>query len=343
MTPTLTRKGLTQDEQVVKQLGFKYDLIDVPLTQFSEDSSKFNYRLTRLDEELALQYGIAMENGAEFPPIVAHAEKAITGLVIDSGIHRFHGRKSTNFKTISTIRLKDLDLTDPLVAQKLDVLRVRLNLTHGRGLDQAERRHTACNWIDQGFMSEEDAAGFFDLDPKVLHEAFEVFQLDAELRRFTLHPENFTRTGFKRAVLRKGLTQSDMKELERVLVRYTAEDQKRKITTAEFNKLSQDIADCRGVDMKKQAVFEKFRAAKRTKPKGAQRGGTATITGSKARLNGICVNVKDVDPKVIAEQQTNSEMAQGRADEVYAAILKLAAVHDAVAKRFGLPQVSVIR
>lgn len=339
----------TTEQQVLDSLGFDYEVQDVPLSKINGDSSAFNYRLTRLDESLAIQYGIAMENGADFPPIVIHQESGISGYVIDSGVHRFHGRTSTNFPTIEAFVLKNVDLKDPDVVQKLDELRVILNLGHGRGLDQAERKLIACNWIASGRMDESKAAKFFDLDIKALREAFHNFELDKELRMFGLKPENFPRVSDKEAVLRKGLTQDDMRDVERLIVRYSSEDVRRKITGDQVRRVARDLSEAR-THQDKVRVLEGVRAElSATRKKSSTNGSSDEPAKPRGqahnplfRLKGALANIETLDVNALLTLLGTQELGQQTYRDIKAAVDRLAVIENQIASKYNFPQIQVL-
>lgn len=341
---TATATPVTSDESLVRSLGFDYDRKEVALDKINADSSAFNYRLTRLDEEKAIQYGIAMENGATFPEIVVHSEAGITGYVIDSGVHRVHGRNQTNFKTITALVLKNLDLKDPKVVAKLDDLRIALNLGHGLGLDQAERKLIACNQVAAGTRTIEAAAQFFDLDVRVLRDAFHNYELDLELRRYGLKPENFTRQTDKESVLRKGMTQDEMRDVERLIVRYSSSDAGRRVSSEQIKKLTRDLVEARSSQEKAQ-VFEALRAdLASTRKRATNKNGNPVgqAHNPSFRLRGAMGTIETLDVHTLVAMLSNSEVATEFYKDIKATIDRLASLENRIAKKWDLPAIQVL-
>lgn len=336
-------KTLSFEEQEVQRLGFDYEIADIPLTSIDIDASSYsNQRLTRLHEDVAETYAVKMTNGTEFPPIVVHEENK--RFFIDSGVHRTFARTLTNFTTITSIVLKNLDLTDPATLAKLDVLRVRTNDVHGLGYDLAERKIIACGRVIQG-QPIKDVARELSLEEKVLQAVYDEYKVDLELQSNGLNPANFPRFSDKKAVLQKGLQVSDMREVERIIVRYSGDDVKRKITAAEVKDLCHELSNVR-TTQDKNAVFEATRAnlAAKQKVKMNSGGKKAAVVSPQWYLRTGLGAIQNLDSKAFVKNPTLTDPdAEAAMDDIYATMLKLAGLHDALAARLGTPRVTLNR
>lgn len=338
-------KNLSFEEQEVQRLGFDYEIVDVPLDRIDIDASSYsNQRLTRLHEDVAETYAVKMTNGTVFPPVVLHEENK--RFFIDAGVHRTFARTLTNFKTISAIVLKNVDLSDPATLAKLDVLRVRTNDVHGLGYDLAERKVIACGRVVQG-QSVADVAREMSLDPKMLQAVYDEYRVDLELAANGLTPANFPRFSDKKAVLQKGLQVSDMREVERIIVRYSGDDVKRKITAVEVKDLCHALSNAR-TTQDKNVVFEAARAnlaaKQKIKANGSKKTAKAGTSSPKWYLSTALGNIKILDSKAFVKNPTLTDAdAEATMDDIYAAMLKLAGLHDALASRLGTPRVTLNR
>lgn len=323
---------LSQEEALVQQYGFDYEIGDIPLSKIDPNSSSYNHRLLRIDEDRALTYGVAMENGDRFPPVIVHLEDNL--LVPDAGVHRLYARFNfTGFKTIYGITLKNLDLTDPATLLKLERLRIKSNDGHGLGYDMTERKWWACLWLIAENDNLEDTAAFFNLEPKVLASALQEHRLDEKVTSFKLKPENFTGAMMKKAVTRTGLLDFERKEIERIVVAFSGKDVRHKVTGTQINDLVNELLNSTSVTSK-TAVLDEFRSSLNAlQGRRMKRKSQLTIPPTKM-FNAATGLIRDTDVKAFIAAVTSREACEEKQDQIRTMVLKLASIDRGLARVF---------
>jgi hypothetical protein len=125
--------------------------------------AKENIRLTdELEEDLVVRYGVALENGADFPGIVVYKDgKGKHGLI--SGWHRTEAYRLAERKVIPAY-VVELDHSDGLL---ISVLRRTANTLEGKTLSMAEAIQHGYYLVGQGYKIT-DAARLLNLPIKRL-------------------------------------------------------------------------------------------------------------------------------------------------------------------------------
>jgi hypothetical protein len=157
-----------QDPKVEKwladhKLTFSYT-DKLPLDSVVVDAqAKENIRLTdELEEDLVVRYGVALENGADFPGIVVFKDgKGKHGLI--SGWHRTEAHRLAE-RTVIPAYVVALDATDGLL---ISVLRRTANTLEGKTLSMAEAIQHGYYLVGQGYKIA-DAARLLNLPGKRL-------------------------------------------------------------------------------------------------------------------------------------------------------------------------------
>lgn len=142
-----------ETEKIVKGIvGDQYELVEeVPLEAIDEaKSARYQVRDDMTDPELVERYGIAMLDGAEFPPIILSRLGGGKFECID-GNNRRAAKKEIDEKTVAAFVLGP-GVTD----LQIEILRVALN-EHGKPHTKEERLREVARLVAMG-MSQKDAA-----------------------------------------------------------------------------------------------------------------------------------------------------------------------------------------
>jgi len=137
----------TKTERWLESYGItRWDLSTIPIERIDQAASHTNQaRLTgtAVDDEIATNYGLAMENGDIFPPIVLFDQGPKGYLVID-GNHRVAGKQLANETEIDAYILRDLTIPQRLL------LTFDANTRHGFRTTTNERVQQAITLVNNG-------------------------------------------------------------------------------------------------------------------------------------------------------------------------------------------------
>ena len=139
---------------------------EVPLDVITVDrKAKENIRMTeRLDADLVVRYGIALQNGADFPGVIVFPQTGAPGHYgLISGWHRIEAYRLCERSTIPAYVAA---VSDPLL---ISTLRRSANVLEGKGPSMAEGLEHAIYLIRQGY-SIADASRLMGVPTKRLND-----------------------------------------------------------------------------------------------------------------------------------------------------------------------------
>lgn len=143
---------------------------DIPLAQFQIRTSRFQNRLDPVSDETIEEYGIAMEAGKDFPPLLTI--KRDDQYIILDGHQRFTAATNTTRQVLDAYVL---DLED-IEAQRYAH---RVNLTHGTRVGRQARLGFALEEVDQsGDRELVNISRKYDLPPTTLRDAYNERQFE---------------------------------------------------------------------------------------------------------------------------------------------------------------------
>lgn len=162
-------------EKLLKDNGFTGVQLSlgVNLAAFDEEASLKNQaRMGHpIDEKTVTRYVTAMENGDEFPPLIAWEPRDGAKLIIVDGNHRFQARKRVGLDTAPVYIIVGAR------SQAVTILSFIVNKDHGLATTEEDRLHQALYMIDNG-VSVADAARRLTLNPTKLGNAAKLARAD---------------------------------------------------------------------------------------------------------------------------------------------------------------------
>lgn len=143
-------------EAFLKKLGVKYEYQPkFKITDIDIEASRRNQVRTgaHVNDEQVLVYGIAMDSGEDFPPIVVHRLNPKNKAIVDDGNHRL--------KAITDVlELKHVEAYVVTEATELQILRLQFkaNQTNGLALSMEDRVRHALILVAHGATQKDAAA-----------------------------------------------------------------------------------------------------------------------------------------------------------------------------------------
>lgn len=152
-------------EATLEKGGFQYVLQpEVPLSDIQiTDAARQNIRPVGIDQDVVLQYAIAMEDGAEFPPVVLYRKKVGFGVL--NGLHRVTAAPIAHKQTVPAYITT---LEESADARAIEVLQRMLNTLNGLNYGKEERIQHAIRIHEVLGYTVSDAARMMGLKPQML-------------------------------------------------------------------------------------------------------------------------------------------------------------------------------
>lgn len=173
---------------LLKSFKFDYELVQLDLSYVDRESSRRNQaRVSKpIDEDTVVRYGVAMESGSKFPPIVVY-RKGEKYIVLD-GNHRVGAADLAKVEVLDAYVVKN-----PSEGQ-ITAYTYEANVRHGLPTSTDDRMQQAIHLVTSEQMTAVDAAKSLNLPLNALraridqHEADERFE-KLGIRKFRdLHP-----------------------------------------------------------------------------------------------------------------------------------------------------------
>lgn len=163
MTTTTRQAGNPQIEEWIRSHGATFVLKDITLLEVNDRRSLRNQaRFQSLDETLVVTYAEAMQEGAEFPPIVVTKDETPGGYLIIDGNHRYAAAGLAGKTHIWAY------VTEDLTAAQVSVMTFDANTKHGKPSSAEERKQHAIYLVDTGGINQKEAARMLNVPLKDL-------------------------------------------------------------------------------------------------------------------------------------------------------------------------------
>jgi len=304
-------------EQWLDSHGATYDLRTIKSEQVDRAASHRNQaRIAEpVNEETAVLYGAAMEQGDLFPPIVVSLGRDGKAVVID-GNHRVAGYDLTGAKSFEAYVLSNL--TD---AQR-SVLTFEANTKHGLPTSLQERLRQAIHLVELG-TTHKEAARMLGLP--LARVANAVNRNDVDRRLQSLGVERWDRLP---ATARARLYAIRSDKVLKAIVDLAVST---KMPGTEIDKLVVRVnAASRGDDEKQMAVVEAEKSTKVEEIK-ATAGGRVGWSRQALALNSILSRTVRLDPYAIGHDSIGEDMRKRLQVRTIEAMNRLSKVAEALA------------